>query len=257
MYRIIKVLLKIFPRPFLIKMSLIVHKFVAFFMRGNKVSCPICEGNFRKFLPYGYVKKRDNALCPGCLSLERHRLLWLFLKEHTNFFNAEELKVLHIAPEQCFIGRFKKMKNLDYTTGDLESPIVDVKMDVCDIPFEDEAFDVVICNHVLEHVNDDNRAMKEFYRVMKNDGMGIFQVPLNIKSETTDEDSTITDRAERERRFGQYDHVRYYGMDYFDRLKSVGFTINNNAKQYLNNMCVNDLERKGIILEDILPIVKK
>ncbi len=234
-----------------------MHKFVAFFMRGNNVNCPICEGNFRKFLPYGYIKKRENALCPGCLSLERHRLLWLFLKDKTEFFNGNRLKTLHIAPEQCFIGRFKKMKNLDYTTGDLESPIVDVKMDVCNIPFKDEAFDIVICNHVLEHVNNDNKAMSELYRVMKKNGIGIFQVPLNIKSDVTDEDPTVTDRSERERRFGQYDHVRYYGMDYFERLKSVGFTINLDAKNYLNNMCINNQTRWGIIPQDILPIVKK
>ena len=102
---------------------------------------------------HGRLKSRENVLAPDSMSLERHRLMWLFLKQKTNFFN-DKLKFLHIAPEYCFIKIFKSMKNLDYITGDLISPWADVKFDVHDIPFEDNSFDVVICNHVLEHVED-------------------------------------------------------------------------------------------------------
>jgi len=256
MYRIIKIALKIFPRPLLIKLSLLIHKVVAFFMRGSNVHCPVCGGSFKKFLPYGYVNKRENALCPGCLSLERHRALWLYLKDNTGFF-SNEANVLHIAPEQCFIKRFRNNKNFKYTTADIESPLADVKMDICKNPFPDNSFDIIICNHVLEHVDNDSLAMQEFYRVLKPGGMGIFQVPIKIDSEKTDEDSSIVDPKEREKRFGQYDHVRYYGMDYFARLNFAGFEIDEKAKQFVENMRDEDLMRYGIIKDDLLPIVKK
>lgn len=115
---------------------------------------------FPQVLPYGYGKAMDNRMCPKCLSLERHRLLWLYLKEKTGFF-TDNLKVLHFAPEQPFIKRFRALKNLDYTTADLDSPIADLKIDVTNIDLPDNQYDVVICNHVLEHVNDVNRAFSE------------------------------------------------------------------------------------------------
>lgn len=256
MYRLIKIALKLFPRPLLIKISLVIHKAIAFFMKGNNVHCPICNGSYRKFLPYGYVNKRENALCPGCLSLERHRALWLYLSDNTAFFNRKA-KMLHIAPEQCFVKRFRKNTNFTYTTGDLESPLADVKMDVCNMPFKDSSFDIIICNHVLEHIVDDIKAMKEIYRVLSADGMAILQVPIKIHEQNTDEDSSVTDKNEREKRFGQYDHVRYYGMDYFDRLISTGFHIDKKAKQYIDNLKSEELNLFGIIKDDILPIMTK
>ncbi|RUT77801.1 class I SAM-dependent methyltransferase [Ancylomarina longa] len=227
---IIRFLLQIFPRPFLIRMSLLMNRFVAIFLIGNKVECPVCGGHFRKFLPYGYTKQtgRENALCPKCLSLERHRLMWLFLKAKTDFFN-QKLKVLHIAPEQCFYKRFRKLPNLDYTTADLESPIADVHFDVQEIPFEKESYDVVICNHVLEHVADDKKAMSEIYRVLKPSGFAILQVPMDTDNPNTMEDPSVTDPKERERLYRQKDHVRLYGLDYADKLKAVGFTVNASA----------------------------
>ncbi len=247
---IIRLLLKIFPRPILIKISLIINRVVALFYMGNKVECPVCENSFRKFLPYGYTKKtgRDNALCPHCLSLERHRLMYLYLKEKTDFF-TKNLKVLHIAPEQCFYKRFRALENLDYTTGDLESPIADVHFDVQAIPFSDETYDVVICNHVLEHVDDDAKAMSEMYRILKPGGFAILQVPQDTSAEKTYQDPTITDPHEREKHFLQKDHVRLYGLDYAERLSSVGFKVT--ADTFSNNFPEEKAIRFGLPMKEI------
>lgn len=193
--------------------------------KGNSVQCPVCEHSYSKFLPYGRIA-RPNALCPTCLALERHRLMWLFLREKTDFFTAN-LRVLHIAPEHCFIERFEALPNLDYITADIESPLAKVKMDVHDIPFPDNSFDVVFCNHVLEHVTDDLKACSEFNRVLKPTGWGILQSPV-YNLEKTLEDNSIIDAAERERIFGQRDHVRKYGKDYAVRLRNSGIKIEEN-----------------------------
>ena len=193
-------------------------------MRGNNVTCPVCDISYRKFLPYGRLNPRENALCPDSLSLERHRLMWLYLKDKTNFF-SDNLKVLHIAPEICFIDIFKKMNNLDYTTADLESPLAEVKMDVHEIPFEDHSFDVVFCNHVMEHVDDDIKAMSEINRVLKKGGWAIIQSPQDYSRTETLEDPSITDPKERERVYWQSDHVRLFGLDYGQRLEKGGFKV--------------------------------
>lgn len=206
-------------------------RFFAKLNKGDAVTCPVCDHKYKKFLPYGRIA-RENALCPSCLSLERHRLMWLFLKEKTEFFSAP-LKVLHIAPEHCFISRFEKLSNLDYITADLESPLAKVKMDVHAIPFEENTFDVVFCNHVLEHVEDDLQACAEINRVLKYDGWGILQSPVYPLKETL-EDPTITDPSKREEIFGQRDHVRKYGADYAKRLRKSGIAIEENllVKEY-------------------------
>jgi len=227
MRRFIRFLVRHIPRHYLIRCSYLFSAVVAFFYKGNKQYCPICEHNFRKFLPYGN-NGADNRLCPNCLSLERHRLLWMFLKEKTNFFK-EDLKVLHVAPEQPFVKRFREMKNLDYTTADLISPLADVKMDIQKIPFDNESFDVFICNHVLEHVEDEPKALSEIKRVLKPGGWAILQVPIDYKREQTYEDPSITDPKEREKHFGQHDHVRYHGLDYPKRLEAAGFKVEADA----------------------------
>ncbi len=132
--------------------------------------------------------------------------------------------MLHIAPELCFIDRMGELENLDYITADLESPLAKVKMDVHAIPFEENSFDVVFCNHVMEHVADDLLACSEINRVLKPDGWGIIQSPVYDLSETI-EDKSITDPAERERMFGQRDHVRKYGNDYAKRLSQSGLVM--------------------------------
>lgn len=225
MKRLFKFILNTIPRPLLIRLSYVVRPIIAFLLRGKKYVDPIDGKGFRTFLPYGYGSQRNNVLSPSTLSLERHRLLWLYLKIETDFFAAQN-KVLHFAPEQCFLRRFREMKNIDYTTTDLESPIADVKADICDLPFEDNTYDVIFCNHVLEHIPDDKKAMQELYRVMKPGGYGIFQIPQDLSREFTFEDNGITDKKERAKIFGQYDHVRVYGRDYFDKLRAVGFEVN-------------------------------
>jgi SAM-dependent methyltransferase len=199
-------------------------RFGALFLKGNNVECPVCGGRFRKFLPYGYNNVRENVLCPKCLSLERHRLLWLYLKEKTGFFR-NNYKVLHIAPEQCFYKRFRKLNNLQYVTADLESPLADIKMDIQSIPLNDNEFDIIICNHVLEHVKDDNRALHELFRVLKPGGFAILQVPVDISLPATYEDDSITNPKEREKHFRQKDHFRLYGADFPERTKKAGFII--------------------------------
>lgn len=238
----------------LINLSIFLRPIIYLFFKGNKFYDPIDGRGYRSFLPYGYQNQRANALSPGTLSLERHRQMWLYLQKETTFFK-DKLKVLHIAPEQSFINRFKKMKNLDYITADLYSPIVDVKADILNLPFEDESFDVVFCNHVLEHIEDDRKAMSELYRVMKKGGWGIFQVPIKNSLSETYEDFSITDPKERQKHFGQYDHVRWYGMDYFKRLESVGFDTEINF--YSKKFSPNEIKKYALVENEILPIVKK
>lgn len=249
-----KFVLNTIPRPYLIKMSYLARPFLAFWLKGDTYTDPIDGKSFRRFLPYGYGQQRPNVLSPSTLSLERHRLLWLYLKNETAFFQ-KPLKVLHMAPEQCFLSIFKKMKHLDYTTADLYSPIVDVKADILNLPFPDNEFDIVFCNHVLEHIEDDSKAMKELFRVMKPGGMGIFQVPQELAREKTYEDPTIITAEDRAKQFGQYDHVRIYGKDYFNRLRQAGFKVD--EVDYSKTLSPELVEKYCLAKGEILPVCFK
>lgn len=252
--KLFKFFLNIIPRPILIKVSYWVRPLIAFVLKGNKFTDPIDNKSFRTFLPYGYGNQRNNVLSPSTLSLERHRLLWLYLKDKTDFFTTQK-KVLHIAPEQCFLKRFKQLKNLDYITADLYSPIADVKADICNLPFKNNEFDVIFCNHVLEHIEDDKKAMSELYRVLKPNGFGIFQIPQDLTREKTYEDFTITSPKERAKHFGQYDHVRIYGKDYFNKLRSVGFKVDEiNYSSEINDELV---KKYCLVKNEILPVCFK
>ncbi len=189
---------------------------------GKKRWCPICGKFSRKFRPFGIVPRED-AQCPHCGSLERHRLVWLFIQKRTNFFDGIPKKMLHVAPEPCLEPKFKKYLGDNYLSADLYNPKAMVKMDITNIQYPDESFDIIYCSHVLEHVQDDKRAMREFFRVLKSNGWAILLVP--ITSERTIEDPSITDPQERLKVFGQEDHVRRYGPDYVDRLREAGFTV--------------------------------
>lgn len=254
MKKLFKTILNIVPRPILIRLSYVVRPILALYLKGSTYTDPIDGKSFRSFLPYGYAAQRNNVLSPSTLSLERHRLLWLYLQRETNFFSAP-LKVLHFAPEQAFYKRFKKQQNLDYTTTDLESPLADVKADICNLPFEDNSFDVILCNHVLEHIPDDTKAMQELYRILKPGGMGIFQIPQDVSRAETFQDDSITDPKERTLIFGQYDHVRIYGRDYFDKLRSVGFSVV--EEDFIHKLSDKEVSMYCLAAGEIIPVCFK
>jgi len=249
-----KYILKFLPRKFLIKYSFLITPILRIIFRGKKYTDPIDDSNYSKFLSYGYKTVRKNALCPGTLSLERHRLLWLYLDKETDFLSSN-LKVLHVAPEQVFYKKFKKLKNWEYFTFDLNSPIADIKGDLISTNFKDEYFDLIICNHVLEHIEDDKSALDEMYRILKYNGISILQVPINVKRENTFEDLSIKSKIQREKYFGQYDHVREYGLDFKDRVEQAGFKVEmiNYSKKISQDLVI----KYGLMKDDLIPIGKK
>ncbi len=255
MKKIYKFLLNKLPRPLLIRLSYVFRLFAPLLYKGNKVTCPVCGRSFSKFLSYGSnVAHRENVLCPYDLTLERHRLMWLYLKDETDFFTAPH-KVLHIAPEQCFYDKFRAQKNLEYLTGDLVSPLADMHFDLHQIPLEDNRFDVVFCNHVMEHVDDALQCMKEIHRVMQPGGWAIMQVPQDLSRAETYEDKSITSPEEREKHFWQKDHVRLFGRDYPDWLRKAGFEVQefNPALQFSDEF----IQRHRLIKSEILYIARK
>lgn len=250
---IVRLLLNLFTRTFLIRTSLLFKPFFDIFFKGTKFTDPINNKSYSYFFPYGYNKQRKNALCPGTFSLERHRLLWLYLKKETDFFNSNN-KILHFAPEQCFHKFFKSFfKN--YTTTDLNSPIVDIKADICNLPFNDNSFDYILCNHVLEHIYDDEKAMKEIYRVLNKNGIAILQVPIDINNNYTHEGRDIDNKQDRNKLFGQYDHLRMYGLDYFKKLKNIGFKVKN--ENYLSNISQDEKDKYSLHNAGSIPVCIK
>jgi SAM-dependent methyltransferase len=212
-----------------------IYNKVRFF--GFRYQCPLCKSFVRTFCSFGddfpVLKQhkvigggyRLNAQCPVCDSLDRERLLFLYLLRKTNVF-AARYRLLHVAPETALEKILRQKTNLDYVTADLLAPGVMIKMDLTDIPFPDHYFDAIICNHVLEHIIDDRKAMSELYRVLKPSGWAITQVPISLTLETTYEDASITAEKAREQAFGQSDHVRIYAKDYKKRLEQTGFKVN-------------------------------
>lgn len=254
MNNLVKIVLNTIPRKLLTRLSFLLKPLIKIYLYGNKYTDPIDGSSFRKFLPYGYNKIRKNALSPSTFSLERHRLLWLYLQNETDFFE-KKMKVLHFAPEAAFQKKFKKLKNISYDTIDLDSPLADIKADICDLPIKNDSYDFILCNHVLEHIIDDNKAMKELYRILRKNGKGIFQVPLNMELKKTYEDFSITDPKERNKAFGQYDHVRVYGMDFFERLKNVGFKVE--KCEYTSKLSEEEKIKYCLPKKEIIPVCRK
>lgn len=214
------------PRTALQRVAEWVVPMMGILYLGKGRRCPICGAERRRFMPYGYGKVREDALCPTCLSLERHRLLWLYLMDKHIDRIKELPTILHIAPEVCMMKQFKKIyssKPQNYITADLESPLADMHFDVQQIPIADNSVDIIICNHILEHVESDHKALCEMYRIMRPGGVGIMLAPIDYSREVTYEDDTITDPKQRAEIFGQYDHRRIYGKDYLNRLTAAGF----------------------------------
>ena len=201
---------------------------MSYALKGNNVHCPCCESSFVTFLPAG-LQKRSNAKCTQCSSLERHRIIWMYLKNKTNFFK-QDIKVLHVAPEHFFYEKFSELTNLNYTAIDKYPEQYGygrntIQMDITDLQFADNTFDVIMCNHVLEHVEDDKKGMSEFFRVLKPGGWAILNSPVDQFRAVTFEDASVTKPSERLRLFGQQDHVRVYGTDYTNRLSDAGFKV--------------------------------
>lgn len=226
MKHLIRLTLNLVPRKVLQRVASWAVPIVGTLYMGRGRECPICGARYRRFMPYGYVEPREDALCPRCLSLERHRMIWLWLERHTDLFKSHP-RLLHIAPEHSLLRHFRKFygSSKEYITADLESPLADEHFDVQSIPMKDASVDIIICNHLLEHVDDDRLAMRELYRILRPGGWGILLVPEDRSREKTYEDNSITDPKERTRLFGQYDHRRVYGRDYDDRLRDAGFTV--------------------------------
>jgi predicted SAM-dependent methyltransferase len=219
------------------RVKALYHAGLKVYFAGDRYICPICGSRLRKFLPGGLklpvLKEKDvvgggyypNILCPICGSLDRTRLLYLYLSHKTNLFQKPQ-KVLHFAPEKAIEDEGRRVSGADYLTADLYADNVMLKVDITNIQFPDNSFNVIICNHVLEHVTDDRKAMREIYRVLKPGGWAILQVPISLVLEKTYEDFSITTRDGREQAFGQSDHVRLYARDYKDRLEQAGFKVN-------------------------------
>ena len=189
----------------------------------NQVICPCCGLPAPEFLPFGQPP-RPGARCPNCLCLERHRLIWLYLQNCTTFFQ-DRLRVLHFAPEPFFLKTFEGLANLDYISADLNLLTAALKIDITAIPFNDNRIDAVLCSHVLEHIVDDRKAMREIFRVLKPGGWAILLVPIDMRRAETFEDASVVTPEDRLRLFGQRDHVRIYGRDYTDRLTEAGFKV--------------------------------
>lgn len=229
-----------------------------YYLIGETVFCPICESRFKHFLPFG-LNPRPNALCPKCYSLERTRLYWLYMTKNPEIF-LKKLTVLHVAPELSLYKKFSENINYDYYPIDkfedgYQYPEKTINMDITKLKFNDNYFDFILCSHVLEHVVNDMKALKEFYRVLKAGKLAILQVPIDKNREKTYEDRNIIDPEERKLKYGQSDHIRIYGNDYKNRLEEAGFKVDiNNSYQLFS-----DYERfkYGINESEDLFIVRK
>jgi SAM-dependent methyltransferase len=193
------------------------------FYLGNKFYCNCCGKNFRKFLPKGNIK-RMNAKCPYCLSLERVRVLDLYLVNEMNIYNRQGIKVLHIAPEEIL---FKKLSVLDieYIDGDINPAYARNVIDITNIGFADNYFDLIICSHVLGHVPDEARAINELRRVLKEDGTALVMTVINPDRAQTFEDVNILLPEDKLKYYGEPDLRRIHGLDFGERLARQGFKV--------------------------------
>jgi predicted SAM-dependent methyltransferase len=221
--------------PFRIKM--IVKKIFYF---GTGYYCNCCNSHIRRFCPGGenlppVIKYRiigagyrEQDYCPVCKSTYRHRMVWLYLQELKIWHH--KMSVLHIAPEEMISRMLGRLKQLNYIAGDTDPDryrhFTDaIRIDITQLSFAEATFDIIICNHVLEHIADDRSAMNEIHRVLKPEGFALLQVPLSEMLEKTYENAEIRTEGERLIHFGQKDHVRIYGKDYRQRLRDAGFVV--------------------------------
>ena len=218
--------------------------------------CPICGYKGIDFRPYPQLIHKE-VMCPRCWGQERHRAVWLYLEEN-NYLLNDGNKVLHFAPEEPFYDLFKS-KNIEYHAVDLypTSPRVEEKMDIQDIQYDDDYFDLIYCSHILEHVPDDIKAMRELLRVLKPGGIAIIMVPINgvvyelpFDESKTYEDENINTPEAREKYYGQDDHVRLYGSDFKERLLEAGFTIK--SDDFIKKLGFETIERYALLRNESL-----
>ncbi len=227
---------------------------------GARFECPFCHWRFRRMrsagFDYAVLREKDvvgaschpNDVCPRCRSNARERLVYRYLQDHTSVF-SEPLRVLHIAPEPHLRRQLRQVPGIRYVTGDLAQRWVSVRLDVMMLPFPDESFDLIICNHVLEHVLDDQAAMRELRRVLRPGRRALLQVPIAKALGDTLEDPTAVTEADRIRMFGQRDHVRLYAAgDYIRRLEKVGFRVE--LSRAVDCLGEEAIERYALIREE-------
>ena len=241
-----------------------------YFLYGDRVKCVLCGCSFRKFLPSG-ILERDfwkstegseirklphvticNAKCPKCGSSERQRLFYIYMKNKKDFDKQKDIKILEVGPDDFVTKALFDREDIEYTSVDIERSNATQKMDLTNLNYPDDSFDNIFCCHVLEHINDDIKAMSELYRVLKPGGWGILQVPL--WSDLTFEDSNILPE-EYELVYGHPQHVRRYGRDYLDRLQSVGFKVD--LDKYASSLTNDYAERYGILKTEDIYICSK
>ncbi len=218
---------------------------------GEHAFCPLCHSHLSGFLT---LNRPYHRWCPVCRSLQRHRLIWLLLERFQLITPEQPQTMLHFAPEPGLARRFAQMPHLRYVTADLFDPSVMMRFDITTIPFDDHAFDLILCSHVLEHVPNDRQAMRELYRVLKSGGIALIVVP--IQGERTFEDATITDPLLRERYFGQFDHVRMYGTDIIQRLQQAGFYVQEISVRDII-ITQDEIERMGLPVNETVFVCRK
>lgn len=246
MSSLIYTLKKSIPEKYYPHVEWIYFNFRSLLYLGNKLTCPCCKGHFRKFVTF---KSRPNARCPRCGAFERHRLLYLYLKDRTNFFK-KNLKVLDIAPTQFFQKTCRSLSNIDYVSADISSPLAMLQMDITKIQLPDDQFDCIFCFHVLEHVQDDQTAMAELFRILKPGGWALLQSPVDMNRDITFEDPNIVTAEDRHRIYGHAGHVRSYGRDYRDRLENAGFIVK--VDDYIQRLDASVIIKYGLMeKEDI------
>ena len=220
----------------------------------HKVYCPIAKREFKRF-----IKSGNDLLTPSNGARCRQRMVWHYLENELNIRNAR-LRLLHIAPEYSFFQVLNKQKNIDYVPGDkMVLGYSNQKginhIDLTDLKFEDSSFDCILANHVLEHITDDKKAMTEIYRTLKTEGVGVITIPIDENLDKTYEDSSVVSPKDREKHFGQWDHVRIYAPDIKERFEQAGFKVEMN--RYLNKFSKEEKEKYGFMDGTIIIVLRK
>lgn len=214
---------------------------------GWRVECPFCGWRGGSFFPHGKPHVRPNCLCPRCYSKERHRLLYLYLRDRTDLFTRRQ-RLLEVAPGPYSFRLARQIPGVEHITLDYSDPLAKCRGDLTSLPFPDSSFDLVLCYHLLEHVPEDRRAIAELHRVLRPEGIAILQVP--VMGEVTFEDLSMTAPSERLRIYGQDDHVRSYGRDWTDRLREAGFTVTQD--KYAASLPASVTRRFGLERKEIV-----